>query len=181
MDDDLDLADLFDCSADLRHRAALHEAGHAAFSWAVGGWTDDAPPFEFLEIEEEPNEFGIIPGSFQPAATWFASLSDVKRAVVMLGGWFAQEGQDHPAEDGAALRSCLIDKLNDNSDCTDDIGKVLELEPLGDDDAAAFWQHVHLLLDDLQSSALPAAAALADRLEERKRLSWDDAREVFAS
>ena len=174
-----DLSMLLDDTNVRRRRAALHEAGHAAYAWLTGEWSEAEPPFKFIEIAEETNEFGVVAGSFQASDKWFNKLNSIDNAVVTLAGWYMQEEHEN-LSNGKVLCETLREKLNDNSDCTVDIITAFSIGP--DCEGAEqdeFWARVLSKLVEGKPQALPIAKALADSLVTQGRLDWTKAADII--
>lgn len=175
-----DLTDLWDLSEQRRDVAAVHESGHACFCIAIGGHDTESPSFTSVTIDEEPNEHGVVPGGVAVDPVWFERRSVVDRVAVLLAGWYAQEARLLEVNSGSELREAALDKLNDNSDCTDDIGRVLGLEPIDTSDLAGFWDAVLARVTHLWAIARPMVDQVAAALATRRVLSWEDVQHLLA-
>ena len=168
-----DLSQLWNATDALIEVAAVHEAGHACIAVEMGG-VNGAPVFSSVSIESSPNEHGVVPGGVAINPQWFERRSAVDRGAILLAGWYAQEAHRLDAESGREFRDAALEKLNDNSDCTDDIGRVLEIEPHDDQDVDAFWGSVLERLSQLWVQARPRIDLVAAALATRRTLSWRD-------
>ncbi len=149
-----------------RETAALHEAGHACFILAIAIEKGYSPNLKSVSIEKEANEWGIVSGEVDVGIDTFACLD---QAACILAGWYAQDGNEKNLE-SRNLKDLLIDKLDANTDCTDDIRKTLEL---ADQAPKGFWTSLSRRVKELWAICETSIRTVADELLKGGRLSGE--------
>jgi len=174
-----DLSQIWDQSDSLRETAARHEAGHACFALEVAGWECAAPIFTEVQIETKPNDFGVVQGRVALVPSWARKLAPIDKAAILLGGWYAQEGHTERIDSGEQLRKKCIDKFYANTDCTDDISRILEIEPNDLSEQSQFWDLLLARGEHLWLASKKHIEALSRALLTYDMMSYDEVRTLL--
>jgi hypothetical protein len=124
-------------------------------------------PFGAILIDHDHNGSGVNDGGLYRCKKL---ESPIDEAVVILAGWFSQEGHTQVLPDGKHLREAVSRKVEDgNGDCTKDINDVLGSEPSAGPLRDQFWQDISERFANLWVDASPRVDALARLLQDARR------------
>lgn len=157
---------------------ALHEAGHACFSFDILG-SKDFQIFKEISIDERESEHEETPKYIELANSLFESLSFIDQSAILLAGWYAQEGNNQDINSWDDFRVKVMSKLEYKNNCTEDVRKVLAIEAIEANKFISFWENIYNRVIYLWSKTHQKIAPVADSLVDKKSLSWTDFLEII--